>query len=300
MTQTAATELVPSAPHTAPIRTGRPQYKRKFPPVAVILSATWLLLLVLAAVLQPVLPLPDPTRSDYGAIASPPLSSMAHILGTDEIGRDLLARVISGARVSLTVGVLAVLVGVIVGAPLGILAGYFSGTTNRIIGVFLDISLAFPSLVALIALSVFLGPSLSTIIIGIGIVSAPAIARVARAATLTYAPREFVTAARGLGAGNVRILIRQILPNVVIPVTSYALVLVAVAIIGEASLSFLGLGVPPPTSSWGGMMGTGRSEITRSPHIVLIPAVFMFISLLAINFLAEHFTKRFDIKEAAL
>ncbi|QEW01250.1 ABC transporter permease [Microbacterium caowuchunii] len=298
MTITAATEIVPSAPHTKPIRTA-PRRRTKVLPVAVILSASWLALLVLAAIAQPILPLPDPSRSDYGAIASLPFTP-GHILGTDEIGRDMLARVIAGARISLTVGVLAVLVAVVIGAPLGILAGYFSGTTNRVIGVFLDISLAFPSLVALIALSVFLGPSLTTIVIGIGIVSAPAIARVARAATLTYAPREFVTAARGLGAGHLRILVREILPNVVVPVTSYALVLVAVAIIGEASLSFLGLGVPPPTSSWGGMMGTGRSEITRSPHIVLIPAFFMFISLLAINFLAEHFTKRFDIKEASL
>lgn len=268
-------------------------------PVPVLISAVWLLLLLALIIIQPFLPLPDPTRTDYRAIMATP-GHPNHILGTDEIGRDILARLIVGARVSLTVGVAAVAVATVIGTTLGLVAGYFGGIVNRIISAVIDILLAFPALVALIALGVFMGPGLFTIIIGIGLVMSPAMARVARSSTMLFANRDFVTAARGMGMGHFRILTREILPNVVVPVLSYAMVLVAVAIVAEASLSFLGLGVPPPASSWGSMMGSGRAELSTAPHIVLLPALVMFITLLALNFLAEYFGKRFDIKEAAL
>jgi peptide/nickel transport system permease protein len=266
----------------------------------VSLSLSWVLFLVILIVVRPLLPLPDPARSDYQNVAVPPGYSGAHLLGTDEIGRDILARLITGAQVSLLVGVGAVAIAVLVGAPLGILAGYFRGWSAPVIGAVIDIQLAFPALVALIALVVFLGPGLVTIIVGIGIVSAPAVARVSRAATRTYAEREFVVAARGMGAGNWRIIRREVLPNVVVPVLAYSMVLLAVAIVAEGSLSFLGLGVPPPSSSWGSMMGSGRSELDSNPHIVLLPALAMMLTLLALNFLAEQFGRRFDIRESAL
>jgi peptide/nickel transport system permease protein len=268
--------------------------------VMVALSWGWLALLILAIVLRPFLPLPDPTRSDYAAIAVPPGASPDHLLGTDEIGRDILARLITGAQVSLIVGLGSIGLAVLVGSTLGICAGFFGGIVNRVVSAIVDIMLAFPALVALIALGVFLGPGLDTIIIGIGIVATPAVARVARSATLLFANRDFVTAARGMGATSWRILSREILPNIVVPVIAYATVLVAVAIVAEGSLSFLGLGVPPPASSWGSMMGTGRSELATNPHIVLLPAAAMFITLLALNFLAEHIGKRFDIRESVL
>jgi len=267
--------------------------------VLVTLSWVWLALLVIAILLRPLLGLPDPNRSDYASIMVSPFSP-GHLLGTDEIGRDILSRSIVGARVSLTVGIGAIAVATVVGSILGIVAGYFGGWVNRIISAVIDVMLAFPALVALIALGVFLGPGLFTIIIGIGIVASPAVARVARAATLQFANREFVTAARGMGATHGRILRREVLPNVVVPVIAYSTVLIAVAIVAEAGLSFLGLGVPPPASSWGSMMGTGRSALSDAPHIVLIPAAFMFVTLLALNFLAEHIGKRFDIRESAL
>ncbi|MER2135012.1 MAG: ABC transporter permease [Arthrobacter sp.] len=273
--------------------------KRKKLPLPVTLSIGWLALLGLAIAFFPVLPLPDPTRSDYSAIAAPMFSS-GHIFGTDEIGRDILSRLIVGAQVSLTAGIGSILVAVLIGSTLGIAAGFFGGITNRIISGVLDIMLAFPAIVALIALSVFLGTGLWTIVIGIGIVASPAVARVARSSTLLFVNRDFVVAARSMGAGSLRILVREILPNVVVPIVAYATVLIAVAIVAEASLSFLGLGVPPPTSSWGSMMGTGRAELASHPHIVLIPAATMFVTLLALNFLAEYLGKRFDIKEAAL
>src|SRR5690554_1106249 len=273
--------------------------RRGVPPWAVMISVGWLVLLMGSALLLPVLPLPDPSRSDYGAIMAP-MFSPGHILGTDEVGRDILARLLSGAQVSLFVGVASIALAVVLGAPMGILAGYFGGWANRFIVAGLDIVLSFPNLVALVALSLFLDPGLWTIVVGIGIIASAPVARVARSATLTFVNRDFVTAARGMGFGHARIIVREILPNVVVPVLAYAIVVIAVAIVAEASLSFLGLGIQPPDASWGSMMGTGRAKLTQAPHIVLLPAATMAVSILAINFLAEHFAKRFDIKESAL
>jgi peptide/nickel transport system permease protein len=297
MTTTVEPPAVESAPTP---RKARPAKAGRARGILVTLSCVWLVLLVAAFTLQPWLPLPDPARSDYGAIAVPPGASPDHLLGTDEIGRDILARLITGARVSLTVGIGSVAVAVVIGSLLGVCAGFFGGRTNRVISGVIDVMLAFPALVALIALTVFMGPGMLTIIVGIGIVASPAVARVARSATLTFANREFVTAARSMGAGSLRILRREILPNVVVPILAYGTVLVAVAVVAEGSLSFLGLGVPPPQSSWGTMMGTGRSELATHPHIVLLPAGAMFVTLLALNFLAEHVGKRFDIRESVL
>lgn len=290
--------VLPDSP-MLPLRGALGRAKVGLPPWAVTISLGWLVLLLAGALLQPLLPLPDPTRSDYAAIMAP-MFSPGHILGTDEVGRDILARLLSGARVSLFVGVASIALAVIIGAPVGIIAGYYGGWTNRLIVAGLDIVLSFPNLIALIALSMFLGPGLWTIIFGIGVIASAPVARVARSATLTYVNRDFVTAARGMGFGNARIIVREILPNVVVPVIAYAMVVLAVAIVAEASLSFLGLGIQPPDASWGSMMGTGRAKLTQAPHIVLLPAFTMAVSLLAINFLAEHFAKRFDIKESAL
>ncbi|MFI9628785.1 ABC transporter permease [Streptomyces sp. NPDC052042] len=262
-------------------------------------SAAWLGLLALAGLAFPLLPLPDPARSDYGAIGAAP-GYAGHLLGTDTIGRDMLSRLIIGGRVSLTVGIGGVALAVLIGSLLGLLAGFHGGVLSRVINALMDILLAFPSLVALIALSVFIGTGLKMIIIGIGLITAPQVARVTRAATLSFTQREFVTAARGMGAGGTRILIREIVPNVVGPVIAFATVLVAVAIVAEGSLSFLGLGVPPPASSWGTMMADGRSEFENNPHIALLPAAAMFVTLLALYFLAEALNRRFDVKEAAL
>lgn len=281
-------------------RTLRKQRREKRSSAVLWLSAGWMLLVVTLVMLQGVLPLPDPNRSDYAAMQALPFVTPGHLLGTDEVGRDILARVIAGAQVSLIAGIGSVLVGVIIGLPLGVAAGYFGRTTNVVISGALDVMLAFPGLIALIALTVFVGPSLWTVVIGMGVVFSPAVARVARSSTLLVAGREYVVAARGTGAGTMRVLIREVLPNVVVPVLAYAMVLVAQAIVIESSLSFLGLGVPPPQASWGGMMGTGRAEMAEHPHIIIVPAVAMFLSLLALNFLAEAFGRRFDVKEAAL
>lgn len=273
--------------------------KRSRPPVLFLVSLAWLVFLVVMCIGYPLFSNTDPSLSDFGAVAAPP-GTAGHLLGTDEVGRDMLARLVQGGRVSLTVGLGSVIVGCLIGAPLGICAGYFGGIVSRIIGAVDDIVLSFPPLVALIGLGLFLGPSQKVIIIGIGLVFFPQIARVSQSATRTYARREFVTAARGMGEGALRILRREILPNVLGPVLAYCAVLVGVAIIAEGGLSFLGLGVPQPTASWGSMLGTGRDSLDKSPHIVLLPAAAMGLTLTAFNFVAEFLTKRFDIRESAL
>jgi peptide/nickel transport system permease protein len=294
------TSTVPA--NTVAVLTRAPRRRKITKPMgfAVVASFVWMAIIVLAAILAPLLPLPLPDKSDYSAIALAPFQSLEHLLGTDVIGRDILSRAVFGARVSLLVGLGAVAFATLVGGLLGLAAGYFGGFVNRVLSVILDILLAFPGIVAVIALTVFFGTGLGTLVMGIGAILTPMIARVTRSATATYANREFVIAARGMGMHELRILFREVLPNVVASVVAYSTTLVAVAIATEGGLSFLGLGIPAPEASWGSMMGEGRGALQASPHIVLVPAAIMCASLLAINFIAEFISKRFDIREAML
>src|SRR3984957_9150351 len=215
----------------------------------------WIVLIGLAAILAGVLPLASPTDMDVLARRAPP--SAQHLLGTDQFGRDELARLIYGARISLTVGLLAPVIGVTVGGCLGMLAGYFRGRFETLTVGGVDVLLAFPPLVFVLAVTAYLGQSVLNITLVIGVLGIPAFTRVARAVTLSLSEREFVVAARALGATHARILLRELLPNVALPLVAFFLLGVAVTIVVEGALSFLGLGVPPPISSWGSMIGGG-------------------------------------------
>lgn len=283
-----------------PARPTRPKPPRKVKSLLTKLSLAWLALVVAAVMFAPILPLHDPSAVDYYAIALPPGQSLDHPLGTDAIGRDILARLITGAKVSLAVGLGAVAIAAVLGFVLGITAAFYRGVLDKVFGGVIDIFLAFPPLVAIIALSVFLGPSLGTLIVALGLIFTPQVSRVARSAALPYVDREFVIAARSMGASEQRILWKEVAPNAVVAVLSYAVVLIALAISAEGGMSFLGLGVPPPNSSWGSLMGEGRDVLATSPHVVLMPAAAMFMTLLSLNFLADFIGRRFDIKEAAL
>ncbi len=268
-------------------------------PVVVIVSFAWMALLVLVALLAPVLPIPDPNASSYSAGALlPPFTSFAHPFGTDELGRDVLSRLIYGARVSLAVGLGSTAIAGLAGTAIGTIAGYFGGVWDRVLSWITDILLAFPAIVAMVAITAFMGPSLGTIIIGIGIVSAPQVARVARTAARGYAQRDFILAARAMGTRDIRILWRDILPNALPSIVSFAVTLIAIAIVAEGALSFLGLGVPPPQASWGSMMNDADGSINQAPFIVIFPAAAMVITLLAINFIADWKTRRFDSRSA--
>ncbi|OLT21829.1 hypothetical protein BJF78_33805 [Pseudonocardia sp. CNS-139] len=259
---------------------------------------TWLGAVVLAAIFAPLLPLWDPAIPDYTNVFGG--ITPQHWLGGDTLGRDTLSRVIYGARASLLVGICAVGLGALVGGTLGMLAGYFGGRTERFLSWVTDVVLAFPGLVFIIAIVAILGSSLANLIVGLAILSVPTFIRLSRAATLVVAQREFVQAARAYGSSPVRIIFREIAPNVVLPVAAYGFIMIGVFIVVEGSLSFLGLGIPPPTPSWGGMIAAGRTELLNYPHISLFPAAVMFLTVLSINYIGERVRKQFEVKESNL
>ncbi len=262
------------------------------------LAAGWIGVVVVAAATADLLPLPSPTDMDMLGRRMPP--SAAHWLGTDGLGRDMLARLIHGARISLTVGIVAPLIGLLVGGALGILAGYFRGHLETAVVGSVDVLLAFPPLVLALAVTAYLGQTVANLTYIIGVLSIPAFTRVARAATLSIAQREFILAARAMGATEPRILVRELLPNVILPMLAFFLLAVAVTIVVEGALSFLGLGVPPPAPSWGGMIGEGRESLEIAPRIAFLPAAAMFLTVLAFNIVGDTLRAITDPRQAVL
>ena len=258
----------------------------------------WVVFVFAAAVFADMLPLPSPTDMDMLARRAP--FSAEHWLGTDGLGRDELSRLVYGARVSLVVGLCAPVIGFVLGGGLGLLAGYFRGQFETLVVGSMDVLLAFPPLIFALAVTAFLGQSIINLTCILGVLSIPAFMRVARAATLTLARREFVIAAQALGATHARILIRELLPNVALPLLAYFLLVVAVIILVEASLSFLGLGVPPPISSWGSMIGEGRESLDVAPRLAFIPAIAMFLTVLSFNLVGDTLRAITDPRQGAL
>jgi len=258
----------------------------------------WMVLVFAAAILANLLPLPSPTDMDMLERRAP--ASLAHWLGTDGLGRDELARLIYGARISLIVGLCAPIIGITIGGTLGMLAGYFRGRFESIVVGSMDVLLAFPPLILVLAVTAYLGQSVLYLTCIIGVLGVPAFMRVARAATLTLVRREFVIAAQALGATHTRILLRELLPNVFLPLLAFFLLLVAVTIVVEGALSFLGLGVPPPISSWGSMIGEGRESLEVAPRLAFMPATVMFLTVLSFNLVGDALRTLTDPRQGAL
>jgi peptide/nickel transport system permease protein len=261
-------------------------------------AIAWIALVALAAIFADLLPIPSPT--DIDMLGKRALPSAEHWLGNDQLGRDELSRLIYGGRVSLTVGLLAPVIGVTIGGALGMLAGYFRGRLETFVTGGVDVLLAFPPLVFALAVTTYLGQSILNITLVIGVLSIPAFTRVARAVTLSLSEREFVTAARALGATHSRILLRELLPNVALPLVAFFLLGVAVTIVVEGALSFLGLGVPPPTSSWGSMIGEGRESLDIAPWLAFMPAIVMFLTVLSFNIVGDTLRGLTDPRPGAL
>lgn len=260
--------------------------RRRRRDVGALLGAVWILVIALAALTADWLPLPDPNAiSDDFAMA--PTFTGDHPLGTDTLGRDTLSRAIHGAQISMAVAIGGTALAMVIGVTLGMIAGYFRGAVDSAISLLINFLLSFPPLIFLIALVAALRPSLTTLVLGLALLGVPNFARIARANTIAFAEREFVTAAKGLGAGPLRILRRELLVNVMLPVMSLALVVMATLVVAEGSLSFLGLGVPPPAPSWGGMLSAAREVLDEHPHLMLIPAVFFFLTVFAFNRLGD-------------
>jgi peptide/nickel transport system permease protein len=258
----------------------------------------WMILVFAVAIFADVLPLPSPTDMDMLEKRAP--FSMAHWLGTDGLGRDELSRLIYGARISLAVGICAPIIGLTFGGALGMLAGYFRGRFESLVVGSMDVLLAFPPLILALAVTAYLGQSIPNLTFILGLLSVPAFMRVARAATLTLARREFVIAAQALGATHTRILLRELLPNVMLPLFAFFLLGVAVIIVVEGALSFLGLGVPPPISSWGSMIGEGRQSLEMAPRLAFIPAIAMFLTVLSFNLVGDTLRALTDPRQGAL
>lgn len=275
------------------------------------LSIIWLAILAIFVFFADFLPIsaPDADQTGYERLA--PFQTSRYPLGADANGRDLLARTIYGARTSMTIAVCAILVGLLVGGLLGLLSGYFRNWFSTALSSLFDILLAIPALVLLLSLVAVLKgdpnieegfhmPVILVLIIALGIVTIPILARITRAATLSWAQRDFVTAARAQGAGHGRILFREILPNVVPAMASIALLGMAVAVVAEGAAAILGASVDPPTSSWGTLIATGRADLRDAPFIVAVPIIAVFFTATALNYLGDVITDRFDVRESAL
>jgi len=282
------------------------------------LAIGWLTFIVLVSVLAQlgVLPLKSPTESFAECARLGPFAqegtAPGHLLGCDSNGRDMIARLAYGGWSSLVVATGAVLFGLVFGGILGLLAGFFGGKVDTVLTSLFNVFLAIPAVVLALALVAFLqGASAAggggdtvdpkiLLIIAIGIVSVPLLGRITRASALTWSQREFVLAARAQGAKPGRIMISEVLPNVLPAMMSIALLAVAIAIVAEGTLSILGVGVKPPTPSWGNIIGLDRGRIKESPHIIFLPALLIFFTVLSLNFLGDVVRARLDVRESAV
>jgi len=270
----------------------------RFATLGIGVVACVVFLALFAGILAPL----DPIRPDLNLSLEPP--DFTHLLGTDDLGRDILSRVIYGARVSVLAGVVSVAMAFLGGVGLGIISGYWGGWVDHVIMRLMDSLLSFPAIVLALAIAAVIGAGLTNVMIAIGIVSTPTFARLARGQTLAVRELEYVGAARVLGACDLRIMRVHLLPNIAAPLIVQTSLSIAFAILAEASLSFLGFGVKPPEPSWGSMVSMGRGYLQQAPWIVFGPGAAIFITVMGFNFVGDalrhaldprisrHFTKR--------
>ncbi len=264
------------------------------------LAMVWLLVMAFVALFAPWLPIADPTEVGFGGARESP--SFDAWFGTDALGRDVFSRTMHGARISLAVGGFAIVFGMVIGGALGILAGYFRGRLDQAVGFVFFVLLSFPALVLAILITATLERSLLVVSLTIGILGVAPVGLLSRASTLVYAEREFVAAARVLGAKHGRIIVRELLPNVVIPMGALTLLGMALAVVAEGSLAFLGLSVAGENAiSWGKMIvdGAGIRDLQNATHVTMFPVVVMFVTVLALNFAGDRIRQYYDVKELA-
>lgn len=287
------TGLVP-LPQTGSGRRMLRRFTQRRPAVVGLLLAA---MVVLAAVFAPLMAPYPPGANDFDAILTAPLTR-GHFLGTDELGRDVLSRVIWGARTSVQAGVFATFLAILVALPFGLTAGYYRGWWDSMAMRLTDTLLAFPFLIIAVGLAAILGPSLENATIAIGLVQIPKIVRVTRGEMLGLREESFLAAAIADGASDWYILLRQALPNITNTLLVQATVIIPIAIIAESSLSFLGLGVQPPTPSWGVMLTAAQPYMTQAPWLAVIPGLAIFFATLSFNLFGDGLRDAWDSKEA--
>jgi peptide/nickel transport system permease protein len=259
---------------------------------AALVGLAVVLFFVALAVLAPLVSPYDPVATSWSAVRKPP--TFAHPFGTDEIGRDVLARVICGSRASLLAGLVSVSLALTAGVPIGLVSGYVGGVVDGTLMRMVDAMLAVPFLILAIALAAFLGPSLTNAMIAIGVSQTPIFARLTRGQVLTVKHEDYIEAARAIGNPHRRIVLRHILPNIVPPLLVQATLAAAAAIIAEASLSFLGLGQQPPDPSWGSMLNTAKNFISQAPWMAVWPGLAIFSLVLSLNLFGDGLRDALD------
>jgi peptide/nickel transport system permease protein len=252
------------------------------------------LVFVVAAIFAPLVAPYPPSKTDFDALLAHP--SRDHLLGTDELGRDNLSRIIWGARASMQAGFLATVLAMVIAVPIGIVAGYYRGWIDPVIARLTDVLLAFPFLILAVGLAAILGPSLLNATIALGLAAAPPLIRIARGEALALREEDYVRAAIANGGGDVTIIGRHVLPNMMNTLIVQATLTIPAAIVGEAVLSFLGLGVQPPTPSWGTMLESAQSYLTQAPRLAVYPGLAIVLAALAFNVLGDGLRDIFDPK----
>jgi peptide/nickel transport system permease protein len=287
----AAVIAEPIVPHARRPRVARRVLRRPAALIAALVVAAFVVIALGAPYFAPF----DPIKTDYRAVRKAP--SSAHPLGTDEVGRDVLSRLIWGARASLLAGAVPVTLALLVSLPLGLLSGCAGGWLDGLIMRVTDAMLAIPFLIVAIALAAFLGPSLVNAMLAIGIAALPTFLRLARGTALALTTEEFVVSARALGCSRLRVAVRHVLPNMLPPLLIQSSLTVAAAIIAEASLSFLGLGQQPPAPSWGSMLNTAQRFLTNAVWMAIWPGLAIFLAVLSFNLLGDGLRDALDPKE---
>ena len=265
------------------------------------LAAGWVVALLLTLLLVPVLPIDDPNTVTADLFKTP---SAEHWFGTDELGRDMFSRVLWGGRPSIAIGASSLVLGFFVGGLIGLTAGFFRGFYERATMAVMDIMLAFPSLILALALISLLSEpgtqegSFGKIVTVLTILAIPALARITRANTLVYSQREFVLAARSLGAKPGRVLRKEILPNVIPSMLSFSFIALAILIVAEGALAFLGLSVEAPAVTWGKLIESGRGDLDKAAYLTFFPCLFLFLTLLSLNHMGDKLQAKFSVREA--
>ena len=281
-----------SVPRIVPRTAGAAVWRRLRRNRGALVGMLVLAIFALSGLVAPWLAPYDPYRSDLeGSLAGP---RPTHWLGTDELGRDILSRIIYGARLSMVIGGISVSIGVVLGVPIGLFAGYFGGRVDLFSQRAIDVLLGFPSIILAIVLVTMLGVGLVNVMIAVGIVSVPTYARLIRGQVLSLKTQEFVEAARALGAGSVRIVLRHIFPNTLAVLIVQTTLQVASAILSAAALGFLGLGVQQPTAEWGAMLSTARQFIQLAPHTLIFPGLAIMLTVMGFNLLGDGLRDALD------
>lgn len=258
-------------------------------------ATAWLVLVLLAAVIGWALPLPDPNRVSPQNALQPVLTG-GHLLGTDPLGRDILSRLVNGARVSVIISTVSVSTGIVFGGLIGTTVGYVRGWPERIVVAVTNVLLSFPSLILLLGVVGMVGPSLTTITTVIAVLSIPAYVRFSRAGALGLSEAGYVTAAKMLGTTTPTIIRRELIPNVALTLATFGLLALGGVIVAEGTLAFFGLSVPPPQATWGGMIAEGKGVIDRALHVAVVPSVVMFLTVLSLNLVGDGLRRRYDVR----